>query len=179
MQVAEQAAAGLLAEAGEVAAACWLDAEGATMHQALVWSVEHAPAVAVRLAVALAPWWYLRGRSGETYALLRAAAEHAAPGSEAGCAAHYWLGHAGFDSGDFASALESYTTVCDAITGRPPSPAMVNALAGRSIVLANSNRIPEGIQDARPRPGHGPGHRLSGRGGVRAVHLERGHVLHR
>ena len=71
-------------------------------HQALAWALEHDPAAALRLAVALAPWWKLRGRMAAGYALLRAAAGHAAPGSDAWCAAHYWLGQAAHSTGDFA-----------------------------------------------------------------------------
>ena len=56
--VAEEAAAGLQTSAGELAAARWLDAEDATVHQGLAWAVEHDRATALRLAVALAPWWY-------------------------------------------------------------------------------------------------------------------------
>ena len=80
LQVAEQAAAGLQTSAGELAAARWLDAEDATVHQALAWALEHDPATALRLAMALAPWWRLRGRMVAGYALLRAAAGHAVPG---------------------------------------------------------------------------------------------------
>ena len=54
MQVAEQAAAGLQTGAGEVAAACWLDAKDATMRQVLAWAMDHDAALALRLAVALA-----------------------------------------------------------------------------------------------------------------------------
>ena len=32
------------------------------MRQALAWAMDHDPAVALQLAVALAPWWLLRGR---------------------------------------------------------------------------------------------------------------------
>jgi len=60
LQVAEQAAAGLQTGTGELAAACWLDAEDATMRQVLVWATERDAAMAGRLAVALAPWWLLR-----------------------------------------------------------------------------------------------------------------------
>ena len=52
---AEEAAAGLQTSTGEVAASRWLDAEDATMVQVLAWATGHDAAVAVRLAVALAP----------------------------------------------------------------------------------------------------------------------------
>jgi predicted ATPase len=77
LQVARQAAAGLETRDGELAAARWLDAEDATVHQALGWALEHDPDAALRLAIALAPWWLLRGRWATGYQLLAGAAGHA------------------------------------------------------------------------------------------------------
>ena len=62
LQVAEEAAARLLTGTGKLAAARWLDAEDATMRQVLAWATDHDADMALRLAVALAPWWWLRGR---------------------------------------------------------------------------------------------------------------------
>jgi hypothetical protein len=93
VQVAEQASAGLQAAEGELAAARWLDAEDATMRQVLAWAVAHDPGTALRLAVALAWWWVLRGRLAGNYPLLREAAGRAEPGSDAWCAAQLWLGY--------------------------------------------------------------------------------------
>ena len=70
----------------------WLDAEDATMRQVLAWAMQHDAAIALRLAVALAPWWLLRGRLAGQYPLLREAAGRAAPGSGGWCAAQFWLG---------------------------------------------------------------------------------------
>ena len=92
VEVAEQAAAGLQTVEGELAAARWLDAEDATMAQVLAWGMEHDAAVALRLAVALAPWWFLRGRLAGQYPLLREVAGRAEPGSDGWCAAQFWLG---------------------------------------------------------------------------------------
>ena len=62
LQVAGQADAGLQTTTGEAAAARWLDAEDATTRQVLAWGLEQDAGTALRLANALAPWWYLRGR---------------------------------------------------------------------------------------------------------------------
>ena len=51
LQVARQAAAALQSSDGELAAALWLDAEDATMRQALAWAVAHDPALALRQAL--------------------------------------------------------------------------------------------------------------------------------
>jgi hypothetical protein len=82
LRVAGQAAAGLLSGDGELAAARWLDAEEATMRQVLAWAVEHDPALALRLANALAWWWVLRGRLAGEYPLVCQAAGRAEAGSD-------------------------------------------------------------------------------------------------
>jgi len=69
LRVAGQAAAGLWTITGEAPAACWLDAEDATMRQGLAWAMEHDPPVALQLANALALWWFLRGRLAGEYRL--------------------------------------------------------------------------------------------------------------
>ncbi len=84
LRVAEEAAAGSQSGRGELAAARWLDAEDATMRQALGWAMEHDPALALRLANALAWWWVVRGRMAGEYPLLRRAADCAEAGS-GGC----------------------------------------------------------------------------------------------
>ena len=76
VRVAERAGAAVETSAGELAAARWLDAEDAIVHQALSWALEHEPRTAPRLAIALCPWWRLRGRYADGYALLAAAAAH-------------------------------------------------------------------------------------------------------
>ena len=149
LRVAEQAAAGLQTSTGEVAAARWLDAEDATMRQVLAWAMDHDAAVALRLAVALAPWWLLRGRLAGEYPLLRAAAGRAAVGSEGWCAAQFWLGAAAPFSADQAGALGHFTAVRDAIGDRGPSRALADCLAGRSATLRNLGRIAEAADDGR------------------------------
>jgi predicted ATPase/DNA-binding CsgD family transcriptional regulator len=147
--VAEQAAAGLQTSTADVAAARWLDAEDATMRQVLAWAREHDEAMAGRLAVALAAWWDLRGRFAEAVPWLREAAGHAVAGSEVWCAAHFWLGQAAGYSADLAGALDHFTTVRDAFTGRPPSRALVDCLAVRTGILANLGRLDEAVKNGR------------------------------
>ncbi|HXZ70930.1 MAG TPA: LuxR C-terminal-related transcriptional regulator [Streptosporangiaceae bacterium] len=149
LQVAERCAAGMQASAGELVAAQWLDAEDATVHQALAWALQHNPAAALRLAIALAPWWHMRGQMVAGSTLLRAAAGHATPGSDAWCAAHYWLGHAAHSTGDFAGGVADFTAICDALADQEPSAVLVDALAGRSYLLVATNCGGEGTEDAR------------------------------
>jgi len=149
LRVAEEAAAGLQTSTGEVAAARWLDAEDPTTRQVLAWAVQHDPAVGLRLAVALAPWWFLRGRLAGQCPLLREAAGHGVPGDEAWCAAQFWLGTAAVFSADLAGALGCFTAVLDVIGDRGPSRALADCLASRSVVWLNLGRLAEAAEDGR------------------------------
>ena len=149
LEVAEQTDAGMQTSTGEAAAARWLDAEDATMHQGLAWALEHDPPAALRLAIALAPWWALRGRLVAGYGLLRAAAARAAPGEDAWCAAQLRLGSSAFSISDFAGSIGHYTAARDALAARGPSPPLVWALWGRSMALDHLGRFPEAAEDAR------------------------------
>ena len=149
VRVAEGAAAGLQTGTGELEAVRRLDAEDATVRQVLAWAVGHDAAVALRLALALAPWWHLRGRLAGQYPLLREAAGHAAVGSDGWCAAQYWLGLAAQYSADFAGALVHFTAVRDAVGERGPSRALAECLGGRSVTLANLGRLAEAAEDGR------------------------------
>jgi predicted ATPase/DNA-binding CsgD family transcriptional regulator len=149
LRVAEDALTGLTASAGEVAAARWLDAEDATMRQALEWAMEHDAGVAPRLATALAWWWQVRGRLAGQVPLLREAVDRAAAGSDAWCLGHTWLGQASLDSADPAGALRHFTAVCDAIGDRGPSPLLARCLSGRAATLLTMGRIAEAAGDAR------------------------------
>jgi DNA-binding CsgD family transcriptional regulator len=149
LRVAKQAAAGFQSRGGELAAARWLDAEDATMRQVLAWAMEHDTTVALRLANALGWWWALRGRLAGEYRLVCQAAGRAEAGSGGWCAAQIWLGYAAHVSADLAAALGHFTAVRDAVAGRPPSPALTAALAGRALALRLMGRTAEAADDAR------------------------------
>jgi non-specific serine/threonine protein kinase len=147
-EIAEQAAAGLETSTGELAAAAWLDAEDATVHQGLAWALGHDPDLALALALALAPWWVLRSRYAAGYELLARAAEHANQGGRAWCGAQLWLGELARISGT-AVSLGHFTAVRDALAGGSASPLLVRALTERAGCLANLGHVPEAVQDAR------------------------------
>jgi predicted ATPase/DNA-binding CsgD family transcriptional regulator len=147
--VAEQAAAGLQTSTAEAAAARRLDAEDATMRQVLAWAIDHDAAIALRLAVALAPWWLLRGRLTGEYPLLRQAAGRAAAGGEEWYAAHFWLGQAALHAADPAGALDHFTAVRDAIGDGGPSRALADCLAGRAAALSHLSRFADAAGDGR------------------------------
>ena len=147
--VAEEAAAGLQARSGEREAARWLDAEDATMRQVLAWAIGHDPQVALRLAGALGWWWFLPGRLAGQGLLLAEVARYAEPGSDRWCAAQFWFAWAAEFSADMAGAVEHFTALRDAVAGRPPSPALAGALAGRAFALRDLGQFPEAAEDAR------------------------------
>src|SRR5215470_16341551 len=149
VEVAGQAAAELQTIEGELAAARRLDAEDATMAQALAWAMDHDADVSVRLAAALAPWWQLQGRLSGQYPLLREAAGRGEPGSDGWCAVQYWLGMAASGRADMAGALGHFTVLCDAIGDRGASPALIDAVTGRSWVLRELGRTAEAAEVAR------------------------------
>lgn len=172
MRVAEHAAAELERSTAELAAATWLDAEAATTAQALEWAREHDPQVALRLTLALAPWWQLRGRSVAGYELLRSVAAVAAPAGTAGAVAaegrvaevapwlrpaELWLGHLAYSTHDLAAALGHYDALLGRLTGdgalAPGWDAatirvLAGTLAGKASVLRTMGRVPDAFEAA-------------------------------
>ncbi len=148
LQVAGQAAAGLDTRDGELAAARWLDAEDATVHQALGWALEHDPDAAFRLAIAPAPWWLLRGRWATGYQLLAVAAGHAGEDGPQWCTAQFWLGLLTAAT-NVTTSFSHLTRIRDAFAGRPPEPLLARTLAWRAGALANLGRVPEAEEEGR------------------------------
>jgi predicted ATPase/DNA-binding CsgD family transcriptional regulator len=148
LQMAGQAAAGLETTDQEPAAARWLDAEDATVRQALGWALEHNPDAALRLATALAPWWLLRGRWATGYQSLAAAAGHAGEDHPQWCTAQFWMGVLTAAS-NVTTSFSHLTLVRDAFAGRAPAPLLARALAWRAGALANLGRVPEAAEEGR------------------------------
>jgi|HubBroStandDraft_3_1064219.scaffolds.fasta_scaffold02390_1 predicted ATPase/class 3 adenylate cyclase/DNA-binding CsgD family transcriptional regulator len=149
LRVAEEAAAGLETAAREAAAARRLDAEDATMRQALAWVMGRDPDMALRLAIALAPWWFLRGRAAGEYPVLREAVGRAEAGGDAWCTAQWWLGSTALSSGDLSAALGHFTAIEDAVANRGASRALAECLGGRSTTLSNLGRATEAAENGR------------------------------
>jgi non-specific serine/threonine protein kinase len=148
LRVAGQAAAGLKTSAAELDAARWLDAEDAMTDVSLRWCLDHDPATALPLAMALAPWWKLRGRAASGYELLKAASGHTGTGSDPWCAAQVWLGE--LSSGaSHQVALQHFTAARDYLAARPPSSLLARALNGRGACLANQGQMPEAGDEVR------------------------------
>jgi predicted ATPase/DNA-binding CsgD family transcriptional regulator len=149
LAIADQASAGLATGSGELAAALLLDCEDATMRQVLAWAGQNDRALASRLAVDLARWWFLRGRLASQYLLLGELADGIQQGGEEWSAINFWLGWTAMYSADLRSALGYFSAVCDASADYGPSATLADCLAGRGLALLNLGRIDEARQDAR------------------------------
>jgi predicted ATPase/DNA-binding CsgD family transcriptional regulator len=153
--VATEAFIGLHTGTMEVASLRHLDAEDATVSRALTWAMDHDPGAVLGLALAVEPWWQIRGRLAGQARLLAAAAEYAAPGSDEWCGALLILGQAASQSGDAAAALEHFTVVRDVVEdpARPASPLrpliLSICLDGRSGTLSAMGRVAEAVDDSR------------------------------
>jgi len=147
LEVAEQASAQMSVHDQAKQAALWLDAEDAAVHQGLTWALDHDPPLALRLAMALASWWLVRGRWVEGYALLKRAVAQTDATARNWYSGHIWLGE--LSRGSSTANLGHYSTVVDALRGYPPSPDLVEGLTGRCAVLRNAGRIEEAAAAAR------------------------------
>jgi DNA-binding CsgD family transcriptional regulator len=82
-----------------------MDAESDNLHDAIAWALLHDVDLALRLGVALSPWWLLRGRWGEGRSLLQravaAAGDHPA---EVVAAAEKWIARFSRRIPDYPSA---------------------------------------------------------------------------
>ena len=132
-----------------------LDAEDATLRHALAWALEHDPGTAVRLALALAPWWGIRGRLASQAPLLTAVAELADVGSYEWCAAHMFLAQVAGLAEDPPAALDHLTAARDALQDTSHSddaagPWLLSlCLGGRSSALIRVDRVAEALEDGR------------------------------
>jgi predicted ATPase/DNA-binding CsgD family transcriptional regulator len=149
IHVAEHAAVQMAVRDQEQSAASWLDAEDAAVHQALAWALDHDPSAALRLAVALAPWWLVRGRWIQGSRLLQRTIGQADPSSGSWYTAHLWLGHLARMTFDNDLALGHLKVVIDGLRDGLPSAELVDGLIGRSAVLRNISDLEKATADAR------------------------------
>ena len=117
----------------------------ANLHQALAWCLGHDPAAALRLAVALAPWWMQRGRFTDGYTWLQAAAGHRGPDDPAWCTGQVMLGEM---AQDLREALDHNSAALSAAGPHGESPLHADALNGQAACLLNLRQIPEGEESA-------------------------------
>jgi predicted ATPase len=122
--------------------------EDAAVHQGLAWALDHDPLAALRLAVALTPWWLIRGRWVQGSGLLQRAVNQTGPDASIWYSALLWLGQLVYVTLDYDSAQDHYGTVVAALKDSPPSPALVEGLLGRCAVLRNLTSLEDASADA-------------------------------
>ncbi len=172
--IAAQAALDLRTRSREADGLRYLDAEDASLRYALAWAADHDPGLAMRLTLAQAQWWQLRGRLCDHAPLLAAAAEYADPGSDDWCAARLLLGEVASQVEAAPATLEHFTAVRDALDdpcrpATPAGPALLSlCLGARSSALARMDRIAEAVADGRRALDLA---RQSGLGGLEAMAL--------
>jgi len=154
-EVAEEATSELYVGSREVAGVRHLDAEEVTLRHALAWTSDHDRAAAVRLTLALARWWRLRGRLSSQAPLLAAAVEYAEAGSAEWCTAQLFLGQAVGEAEDPPAMLEHFTAVRDTLDdprrpGLPATPVLLSlCLGARASALLRMGRLAEAVEDGR------------------------------
>lgn len=147
--VAERAVDQMAIPDQEKAAARWLDAEDAALHQGLAWALDHNPAAALRLALALAPWWLVRGRWIEGYSLLQQAVARTDTTARNWYLAHLWLGEFAMVASDLGVVLRHFSTATEGLRISAPTFELVRALVGKSGALRNTGRLSDAEADAR------------------------------
>jgi predicted ATPase/DNA-binding CsgD family transcriptional regulator len=154
-ELAEEAGRGLHTRSREAASLRQLDAEDTTMRHALAWSADHDPALALRLALNLAPWWNIRGHLSSQVPLLEALAVQTQVGSDDWCTAYLQLGAATMQATDPAATLAHYNAIrdvlCDADrSASPATPVFLSlCLGARSAALRHLGRVDEAADDSR------------------------------
>jgi predicted ATPase len=107
---AERTAGEILTSDRELAASRWFDAEIDNLRCVLDWALDNEAVVALRLAVALGGWWFLRGMYSEGRSLLdRALSGYVHPDADLAATARVWLGRLAAASFDLNEALLNYT----------------------------------------------------------------------
>jgi non-specific serine/threonine protein kinase len=143
---AAEGAAASFATPDEAQAARWFDAEHDNLVALVEWALGQEPELALRLAVALGPWWEQRGKFSEGWALLGVAlTEDASPALAA--PAHRWLGALAAGMGDLPAALPQCAAACE--LAADDSVLLVDSLVSRSYVCRNLGQLDQADLDTQ------------------------------
>ena len=141
---AEDMATGFQSGATEAGAARLMDAEADNLHGVLEWTLLHDLKLALRLGVALSPWWLLRGRWREGRSLLqRAVAEPHDHPAETVAAAENWIGRFSRRIPDYPSATDPLQHAFELMSPLGPSPVLVDTLWQLSSIPQIAGRLDE------------------------------------
>lgn len=119
----------------------WGDAEQDNLRDALEWSLENDPEIALDIAIAVSPWWFLRGHYAEGQSFLaRALAGAEQASADQFAAAEVWRGRLALDSGGFDVALHHFRRADELLAGQGPSALLADSLNCQTIALFNLAR---------------------------------------
>ena len=119
----------------------WGDAEQDNLREVLEWLLQHDPERAVRLAVAMSPWWRTRGHFGEGRSFLeRGLMSGSGLPDELVGSAQTWIGLLAHWSSDYEGALAHFARADEVLASRGPSPLLADGLNGQTVALLNLDR---------------------------------------
>lgn len=147
---AEDVAAGFRSGSTEAAAARRFDAEADNLRDVLEWALLHDVELALRLGVALSPWWLLRGRWREGRSLLQrgvAVAVDSPPGLVA--TTENWIARFSRRIPDYPSAAKPLHHAVELMNPLGPSPVLVDSLWQLSSIPQIAGRLDEAAGIAR------------------------------
>ena len=127
----------------------YLEAEQDNLRYAIKWAAGHDPNAGLQLAVAMGPLSRIRGLYQDGLALLRGAqAVCPEPAGELAASCEFWLGTLSHHLAKFPEALAHYSRGIDLATTANSAVELVNALVERALVLGNTDRMDEAVDDA-------------------------------
>jgi DNA-binding CsgD family transcriptional regulator len=127
-EVAERVSAGFATAPSEPAAAWWMDAEHDNLREGLRWAHANDRQMALRLALAMAPWWALRGRYHEGRQQVADAVAGLEEPAQRLAEAQVWIGWTSMHCTDFAATIEICGRVIAAHEPDRPTVDVVDAL---------------------------------------------------
>jgi predicted ATPase/DNA-binding CsgD family transcriptional regulator len=125
-------------------AGLWGDSERDNVLDAFEWFMKTDAEMAVRLAVAMGPWWFLRGhyREGQTL-LQRALDAYGESVDDLTASALLWLGRLAHDSSDFHAVIDRFERAAELLAAAGPSAPLTDSLNGRTMALLDLGRRAE------------------------------------
>ena len=128
----------------------WGDAEQDNLREVLEWLLEHDPQQALRLSIAMGPWWLMRGNYREGARFLERALipRRSAVPRELVVLAEVWLGQMAQYTSRLGEALEHYGRAEELLAGQEATLALVDSLNGQVVALLNTARLSEASETA-------------------------------
>lgn len=126
----------------------WGDAEQDNLREVLEWLLENDPQRALRLAIAMGPWWSLRGhyREGARFLERALVPRRSEVPMDLAVLAEVWLGRMAQFTTRLDEALEHFGRAEQLLAGQEATPVLVDSLNGQVVALLNIERFSEASQ---------------------------------